>query len=312
MRDRSFDNPPRLALRSIFDEGGCRRRSWTGRERPTPPETFEWFFHNTKTWRGVAAIGRTLGDVLRRHPGPTRAPASTLACAHRRAVRRIEVACTNGIGRQQAMKQERDSRLATAHAATVILLVLGTVACSSSAPSLQPGTQAPGPSASSLPTASPTSIWSELLRKTPYPFRTPLPPVVPTILDGTYVKLDPKEATHVPCRRCPDYAPEGGIWKLSFDKGVFRIFHEATGWRSLGSFFVSGNQLQLFNDPYCHEVIGTYTWTLGEGRLALEAIEDECAIRLRAKNLTSQPWLSCRPPSPEAATSGHWLEPPGC
>jgi hypothetical protein len=58
---------------------------------------------------------------------------------------------------------------------------------------------------------------------------------VRTALDGTYTKLDPKKAPPVPCRRCPDYVPQGGIWKLNLDKGIFRIFHESTGWRSIGS-----------------------------------------------------------------------------
>jgi hypothetical protein len=138
-------------------------------------------------------------------------------------------------------------------------------------------------------------IWSELLQKTPFPHTAPLPARVPTALDGTYTKFDPKKTPPVPCRRCPDYVPQGGIWKLNLDKGIFRIFHESTGWRSIGS-----------------EVKGFYRWTLAQGRLSLQVVEDKCAIRQRAKNLTKLPWLSCQPPSMEAGSSGHWGKPPGC
>jgi hypothetical protein len=160
--------------------------------------------------------------------------------------------------------------------------------------------------------ATPTDVWFGLFQKTPYPYHTPLPPPRPTILDGTYTKFELKEGTPVPCKRCPDYAPEGGTWKLSLDKGVFRIFHEVTGWRSLGSYTVSGDQLVLVNDPYCPYVVGTYQWKLEQSEFILEEIEDTCSIGLRAMNLTNLPWLSCHPPSTEAAITDHWPKPPGC
>jgi hypothetical protein len=131
-------------------------------------------------------------------------------------------------------------------------------------------------------------------------------------MDGTYTKLDSKKDPQVPCRRCPDYAPEGGIWKIQFDKGTFRIIHMSSGWKSIASFTLEGDRLLLFNDPVCHETTGIYAWKAEEGQIVFRAIEDECAIRLRALNLTKQPWLSCRPPNTEAATTGHWPEPPGC
>jgi hypothetical protein len=120
--------------------------------------------------------------------------------------------------------------------------------------------------------------------------------------------------------RCPDYAPEGGTWKLHLDRGVFRVFHVETGWHSLGSFVLSKDrrtagtidQLVLFNDPNCPGYIATYTWQLQDGDLVLEAIEDSCSIHLRAINLTNLPWRSCRPPNTEAAITDHWHKPPGC
>lgn len=156
--------------------------------------------------------------------------------------------------------------------------------------------QEPEPSSSSEPSRSTAVIWTELLQKTPYPHTAALPDRVRTALDGTYCKFDPKTTPPVPCRRCPDYLPEGGIWKLSFDKGVFRIFHDVTGWRSLGSFIVDGDRVQLFNDPCCIDMKGVYRWNLAEGRLILRVIEDKCAIGLRARNLTQLPWLSGEKP----------------
>ena len=186
-----------------------------------------------------------------------------------------------------------------------VCLVLANLGCSLHA---QKGGQAPGNSGGDTASDSATVIWTELLQKTPFPHTAPLPAQKFTVLDGTYTKFDPKKTPPVPCRRCPDYVPEGGIWKLQLSKGVFRIFHKFTGWRSIGSFAVKENRVQLFNDPTCIEVTGTYTWTLETGRLNWEVVQDECAIRMRAKNLTQQPWLSCQPPSMEA----NWQKPPGC
>jgi len=224
-------------------------------------------------------------------------------------------------GKETKLKKKRYSGMSVSFAIAIIVMLLIAIACSPFEPSTRPSiprtagstpTPADSPDAISHGTPLPTDIWSALLQRTPFPYTTPLPPPTPTILDGIYTKFDPKDGTPVPCRRCPDYAPEGGIWKLSLDKGIFRLLHQVTGWRSVGSYVVSGNQLQLFNDPYCPELIGTYTWTLEKGRLTLEVIEDKCSIGLRAMNLTSLPLLSCQPPSIEAATSDHWPKPPGC
>ena len=172
--------------------------------------------------------------------------------------------------------------------------------------------QEPGPVPPSGQSRVTSIIWIELLQKTPYPHTAPLPPKALSALDGTYTKFDPKKIPPVPCRRCPDYMPEGGIWKLNLDKGIFRIFHEVTGWRSLGSFIVDQNQVQLFNDPYCMEAKGVYRWTLTDGRLILQVIEDKCAIGMRAKNFTQLTWRSCQPPSMETGTNDHEPRPPGC
>ncbi len=213
------------------------------------------------------------------------------------------------------MVSKRSSKIFSTIATVATTIVFMAVVRSSSAQN----TQQSGPRISEVKT-TPTNVWYELQQRTAYPFTIPLPPPISTFLDGTYTKFELKESPPVPCRRCPDYAPEGGIWKLRLDKGVFRILHEVTEWRSLGSFIVTrdessspkSGQLLLANDPVCQEVIGRYRWKLEEEKLILMMIEDPCAIRLRAMNLTNLPWSSCQPPSTEAAITDHWPKPPGC
>jgi hypothetical protein len=200
-------------------------------------------------------------------------------------------------------------------AVLVVVLLLLLTACLSSVPDVSQTTpEAPGPA------STPASDWFALLQRSPYPYSIPLPPATPTILDGNYAKVEPQVGTHVPCKRCPDYVPEGGVWKLNLDKGVFRIWHEATGWRSIGSFTAfydqtsrqRVDQLALFNDPYCPGVVGLYSWQREGGELVLQVVGDTCSMGVRAANLANRPWLSCQPPSAEADISDHWQKPPGC
>jgi hypothetical protein len=159
---------------------------------------------------------------------------------------------------------------------------------------------------------TPTDGWQALFQHTPVPWTTPLPAEEATVLDATYVKINPRLATPFPCKRCPDYALEGGLWKLSLDKGIFRIYYTMNGWRSLGSYTVSEDRIYFFNDPYCNWETGVYQWKLEEGALILTEIDDPCSQGLRAANLIDQPWLSCRPPNVEAAITDHWRKPEGC
>ena len=156
------------------------------------------------------------------------------------------------------------------------------------------------------------AAWDELLQRSPFPYIMPLPEPRPSAVDGTYTKSVVAHAERVHCLRCPDYAPEGGLWRIHFDKGTFRIIHAETAWKSIGTFIVAGDRLLLANDPNCIDTVGLYTWRLEEGRLFLEAIDDPCAIKLRGLNLTQQPWRACRPPTIEAAVTEHWPKPEGC
>jgi hypothetical protein len=155
-------------------------------------------------------------------------------------------------------------------------------------------------------------IWSGLLQRQPYPYLIPLPEPKRSPVDGIYTKVVAAKAERVHCLRCPDYAPEGGVWKLSLDRGVFRLFHPDSGWKSIGTFVAAGDRILLANDPTCIDQLGLYRWRHENGMLAFEVIDDPCAIRLRAANLSQQPWASCRPPSTEAAVTGHWPVPEGC
>lgn len=140
---------------------------------------------------------------------------------------------------------------------------------------------------------TPTDVWQSLLQKSAYPYHRPLPLDEPTAIDGIYVKFEPKEATPIPCRRCPDYMAEGGIWKISFQSGTFHILHVPTGWQGLGSYSVTGDQLTLFNDPKCPSIVGRYHWESTGDTLLLETIEDSCAADLRGHNLEKLPWSAC-------------------
>ena len=177
---------------------------------------------------------------------------------------------------------------------------------------IQPLTVLPTALATSQVTSAALDPWLDTLQKVPYPYTTPLPPPSPTTLDSIYAKLEPKEATPVPCRRCPDYLPEGGIWKLSLDRGRYHIFHQSSGWFSLGSFTVSGHQLTLFNDPTCIDTVGTYEWELTDGELRLKVIADTCQVNRRGRSFANLAWLSCHPPSTEAAVTDHWPRPAIC
>jgi hypothetical protein len=215
------------------------------------------------------------------------------------------------------MKRARDRRMAgTASAALVVCLAI-IAACAA------PGPAVPGRTAASAPPAMPTAAdpWQALLAKVPYPYLLPLPRAATSVLDGTYAKVEPAEADSVHCLRCPDYAREGGVWKLNLAGGVFRIYHEDSGWSSLGSFVVTHDRISkvdfpdkllLFNDPYCPDVVGVYRWTVAEGSLQLQMIDDTCSYQLRGANLANRPWLSCHPPNAEAGTTDHWPKPPGC
>ncbi len=162
------------------------------------------------------------------------------------------------------------------------------------------------------PGSSSQDLWFGLIQRRAYPYRIPLPEPVRSPVDGTYTKVVAAAADRVHCLRCPDYAPEGGLWKLNLSRGTLRILHPESRWKSVGTFIVAGDRILLANDPACQDELGLYRWRLHEGELVFEVIDDPCAIQLRAMNLTQQPWRSCQPPNTEAAVTDHWPKPEGC
>ena len=180
-------------------------------------------------------------------------------------------------------------------------------------PGIEPS---PGSFTEGAPT--PTNNWLNLQERTPYPHSTPLPQAVRTEIDGTYAKFDESWPQWWACRRCADYRPAGGIWKLRFDQGIMRIYYDVTGWSSIASYALEGDRLFLFNDPYCPAAVGEYRWRLedrwglADRFLTLESIEDTCSIRLRAENLSAQEWGACFPPNEMTGASDHFRKPVGC
>jgi hypothetical protein len=200
----------------------------------------------------------------------------------------------------------------------VLIIFLGVLlaSCSSQAQGKDISTDGTLPTEPVVDTT--VDAWSSLLQVTPFAFITPLPEEAWTPIDGTYAKFDSSEPQWWACRRCADYRPAGGIWKLQFDKGVMRIYYNVTGWRSIASYTVDNDRLYLFNDPYCPQEVGEYIWRLEDKwglenrELALEVVQDSCSINLRGENLSELPWDSCLPPNLMTGASDHWHKSPGC
>jgi hypothetical protein len=211
------------------------------------------------------------------------------------------------------------ARLRMAGLSLVLLALLA--GCAAAAPEVAGNGDAATPSAAPSTATPPAEGWAALLTRQPFPYLLPLMDDEPTPLDGTYVKLEPSRGDPAHCLRCPDYAQEAGLWKMHLHRGVFRIYYEGREWSSVGSFLVTRDRMSkvedpdkllLFNDPNCTDVMGVYRWEKTEEGLRLEVVDDTCSYRLRAANLTSLPWLSCAPPSEEAAITDHWPKPEGC
>ena len=160
---------------------------------------------------------------------------------------------------------------------------------------------------------------SMVIEVPPFPYSRPLPPAERSPIDGLFTKTIPFEGTPIPCMRCAGYRLEGGVWSLYLNQGVFKFFQQDTAFESVGSFTVTGNRIEFFNDPFCEEdlsMVGTYSWKIDKDSLTFQVIDDPCSIRLRAKNLTASPWIRkrdpCEPPNIEAAVTDHWNKPPEC
>ena len=220
----------------------------------------------------------------------------------------------------------RPARRAGLSAAVGSCVALLTVACTLGQPTV-PSPSA-GPSrASASPGGTPAAIpdWRTDPNE-PYPFRTPIPPLVATAVDGVYtreptIEFDPDRAQ---CRRCPPYPHDAGHSTFTLRGGRFEMRHEHPDYRMEGHFVVEGDEVVFFNDAECTGTRGRYRWALEDDTLTLELVEDECGFGQRAQDFTTHPWtrmgdaplsgvrLECIPPNTEAAISGHWPAPSGC
>ncbi len=154
--------------------------------------------------------------------------------------------------------------------------------------------------------------WEQVLTFQPYAYLKALPAADKTDIDGVFGKLDPGQPQWWRCARCADFKLAGGNWRLMLHQGTLRMYYEVTGFSTISSYAVDGDSLELFNDPHCPYETGTYTWRLEGNELSFTEVNDQCAIHLRAENLTHQPWRSCQPPNKEAAVTDHWIRPPAC
>lgn len=133
--------------------------------------------------------------------------------------------------------------------------------------------------------------WRSFLQQTPYIYSLPAVEK-PTPIDGTYAKEAKKKGYIIPCRRCPEWIPNPGIWRLRLSRGVYWIINTNTGWRSIGTYVVSGDRVIFANDPCCIYSVGVYSWSFNEGKLELKMIDDPCAIKQRGKNLSEVTWIA--------------------
>ena len=173
--------------------------------------------------------------------------------------------------------------------------------------------------ASTTPAVSATPTvdrWQEIRQWSPYPHTTPLPPQVPTPVDGIYVRFDPRTHDRPPCRRCPPYPPEGGVWKLELDEGVFRVYHPRTGWRTLGSYTVTA-----IASPSSTTRSATWPWDISPGSVTRKgctlpsstttanSARAPRTLRRRPGKAASRP--TTRPPSPATGKRRRGAIPPG-
>ena len=164
--------------------------------------------------------------------------------------------------------------------ATVLFLAIAMSACTS-------GSAQPAP----RPTGDPYAWETDLSE--PYPFTTPIPPRVPTPVDGVYERSLDVERNPIPCRRCAPFRLDPGEAKLTLEEGRYAIEHLSSppGFRTAGHYVVERDRVILFNDPNCTTTRGVYQWELSDGELTLEPLDDPCPFDLlRARYLSAAAW----------------------
>ena len=147
-----------------------------------------------------------------------------------------------------------------------------------------------------LPGAAPDRTIDPLLL--PYPFMSPTPPPVDTVLDGTFMRTltlrdvgGARIGLPFRCLRCPPYRVDAGVSTIMFIRGAYFLHHQMSDFRTKGSFVVEGDRVTLFNDPNCPQSPGVYEFELTAHTLRFRVIEDDCPFSgERAVDLMRTPW----------------------
>lgn len=132
----------------------------------------------------------------------------------------------------------------------------------------------------------------------PYPFMSPTPPPVPTVLDGTYLRTvtlrevgGARIGLPYRCFRCPPFRVDAGVSTFVFFRGAYYLHHHLSGFRTLGSFVVEGDRVTFFNDANCPQSPGVYEFEITAHGLRLRVVEDDCPFSgERALDLEAKTW----------------------
>jgi hypothetical protein len=166
------------------------------------------------------------------------------------------------------------------------LATAGSLILATTALALQPQTFRP------QPVSGPVPDWRTTPQE-PYPFITPVPPLVLTSLEGTFDR--PPTDTYVGpprarCTRCPPFPKDAGRSTLIFDRGRYYLSQEQRLYRTFGHYVISRSHVTLFNDPECGTERGVYRWRLEGSQLTLTTLFDLCAFGQRARDMTDSVW----------------------
>ncbi len=139
----------------------------------------------------------------------------------------------------------------------------------------------------------------------PYPFTGPVPPLLATVVDGTYDRPPTDSYVGPPrarCTRCPPFPEDAGRSTLRFDRGRYYLTQQERPYRTFGHFQVTRGHVTFFNDPECGKVRGVYRWRVVGNEIRLTTLFDLCAFGQRARDLTDSVWSPIGPPTAPTPT----------
>jgi hypothetical protein len=192
----------------------------------------------------------------------------------RRDGEQIEANVERNLGTVEALsRRQRDVPSVGLLAAAIVVALVVLVRVGEPPSNTRPGT-------GTSPTVAPPSIVPPPSGAATYPQ-----------IAGTYtVSLDPSD-------KAVERDGLGGMWTMRLQPdGLVLLsppstFASGTAGLTGIAFSLEGDRFRtnLFYNDYCSSV-GTYTWALRAGRLALTSVDDTCAIRRTL--LATTPWLT--------------------